>query len=67
MSDRDYLMYLLGSAVVATVLSVGIGLIADVSWKPMLGGAMIITLFLYAFTVKWEKEKRDAAAKRDSQ
>lgn len=59
MTNRDYLMYLFGSAIVGVVVSIGIGLIMNASWKPVLGGAMLITLFLYAFTVKWESEKRN--------
>lgn len=52
-------MYLFGSAIVGVVVSIGIGLIMNASWKPVLGGAMLITLFFYAFTVKWESEKRN--------
>lgn len=59
-TGREFLAYLLGSYLVAAVLSVGAGLIFDTTWRAILGSTLIMGLFIFSVTLVDAKKKRDA-------
>lgn len=59
LTRRTFLMYLVGSYLVAGVGCLGVGLVSNASWKQIVGGVLVSGLILFGLTLHDQQKKRE--------